>query len=237
MIEYNDQNSIISLIQQGNLKLSDEFIEKNTPLVDHIIKRYFNLYRDKEDLFQIGNMALMDAIYKYDVNMESKFSTFAYKYIYFNILNYIKNDNLIRTPHYIYELEYKVNALYEEYNKQGKNLTDEEIIKSLKITKAKLALIRKSKLSMSSLSIIDNYYYDKGFDDVAQENVSIKVEELLSTLTTREYYVIEQLFGLNGKERKTQVEIGYDLGLAQSIVSRLKQRALKKINSYAKLNY
>ena len=80
-------------------------------------------------------------------------------------------------------------------------------------------------------------YYDKGFDDVAQENVSIKVEELLSTLTTREYYVIEQLFGLNGKERKTQVEIGYDLGLAQSIVSRLKQRALKKINSYAKLNY
>ena len=38
MIEYNDQNSIISLIQQGNLKLRDEFIEKNTPLVDHIIK-------------------------------------------------------------------------------------------------------------------------------------------------------------------------------------------------------
>ena len=27
MIEYNDQNSIISLIQQGNLKLRDEFIK------------------------------------------------------------------------------------------------------------------------------------------------------------------------------------------------------------------
>ena len=57
----------------------DQVLE-NEGLVYSIINKYHGYY-DKDDLYQVGIIGLIDASKKFDSSMGVKFSTYAYKYI------------------------------------------------------------------------------------------------------------------------------------------------------------
>ncbi len=66
----------------------EEVISSSSGLIYMIIKKYFNNY-DREDLYQVGVIGVIKAYNNYKKNKNTKFSTYAYKYIYGEIYNYI----------------------------------------------------------------------------------------------------------------------------------------------------
>lgn len=78
-----------------------EMLEKNLNLVHRVIRDHFWFDREDDDVFQIGCMALWDAINLYDPELGSRFSAFAYFRIQTRIHNYVcrkkmayKNKNI-----------------------------------------------------------------------------------------------------------------------------------------------
>ena len=60
------------------------------------ISTFFTGYSNKEDLFQVGVVGLINAYKKYDDSFNTKFSTYAYPYILGEMNNYVKRDKGIK---------------------------------------------------------------------------------------------------------------------------------------------
>lgn len=72
------------------------------------------------------------------------------------------------------------------------------------------------------------------------ETVEISCEyqnllQKLHCLTERERKVLELRYGLNGEEPITQKEVGVQLNVSRSYVSRIEKKALEKLTEAAKL--
>lgn len=64
-------------------------------LVYSVVKKFQNHY-DVEDLKQVGMIGLMKAYKNYEEGYNTKFSTYAYKYILGEILQYIRNSKILK---------------------------------------------------------------------------------------------------------------------------------------------
>ena len=80
-----------------------DLIEQNKNLI-YKITTLFNGYSNKEDLFQVGCIGLINAYKKYDEGFNTKFSTYAYPYILGEISNYVKKDRGIKVSREISKL-------------------------------------------------------------------------------------------------------------------------------------
>ena len=65
-------------------------------LIYSIAKKYDG-YKSKEDLYQAGYMGLLMALNNYKENRNTKFSTYAYKYIYGEMSKLVREDKLVKT--------------------------------------------------------------------------------------------------------------------------------------------
>ena len=71
--------------------------------------KYFPNYVNKEDLFQVGCIGLIKAYKKYNQNLNVKFSSFAYKYIWGEMKKYIREDKSFKVNREISNVNYKIN--------------------------------------------------------------------------------------------------------------------------------
>ena len=62
---------------QGDLEARNVLIERNLRLVAHIVKKYYALPGDQEDLVSIGTIGLMKAVDTFDATRKARFSTYA----------------------------------------------------------------------------------------------------------------------------------------------------------------
>ena len=73
----------------------DEIISSCEGLIYTIINNYFRGY-NIEDLYQVGVIGVIKAYDKYKENKSTKFSTYAYKWIYGEIYAYINSSKLLK---------------------------------------------------------------------------------------------------------------------------------------------
>ena len=105
-----DEETLIKKFQQmnsgnrGNLKVRQEIIEHNIPLVIYIAKRYTMDYYKRKELISIGTIGLIKAVDTFNMNKGIKFNTYAGRCIKNEILmDYRKNkkykkDISLNTP-------------------------------------------------------------------------------------------------------------------------------------------
>ena len=60
-------------------------------------------------------------------------------------------------------------------------------------------------------------------------SLKAQVEEVMSTLTTRERRVLELRFGLEDGRSRTQIEAGKEIGRSRWTVGRIERRAIRKL--------
>lgn len=83
--------------KDGNLEAKNIIINHNIKLVlNQVIKIFYNIDYDKEDLVSIGIIGLIKAVETFDIKKNNAFSTFAAVCINNEIYNYIRK--LKRTP-------------------------------------------------------------------------------------------------------------------------------------------
>jgi RNA polymerase sporulation-specific sigma factor len=220
--------------QSGNKEAMSKIIDDNIGLVWNIVKRFSNRGHDIEDLFQIGCLGFLKAIYRFNTDYEVQLSTYAVPMIIGEIKRFLRDDGMIKVSRSIKELVLKIRNIQEEEIRNGKEeIGICELAEKLDVSKEDIVVALESMSYIESLDKKISDDDDTAFiDKISIENNEynniinkITVSKVLERLDEREKKVI--LFRYF--KEKTQTEISKILGMTQVQVSRLEKRALEKM--------
>lgn len=191
-------------------------------LVYSIINKYTKRF-DKEDLYQVGMIGLMDAYRHYDASQGTKFSSFAYYYILGEVNQFIRNSSSLKVSKGLIEVKSKILKAKEVMTqKLGREPTDLEISLYLDLS---LELIQEALLTDEVSSIEEEYNMVPTYDDTSAEVLDLKEE--IGKLSKEE----KQLIYARYYQDLTQQEASHLLGVSQVQVSRNEAKILQKLRN------
>ena len=79
-------------INNNDIKARNKLVEHNLRLVAHIIKKYYSVGYDQDDLISIGTIGLIKAINSYTPEKKTKLSTYASRCIENEILMFFRSN-------------------------------------------------------------------------------------------------------------------------------------------------
>ena len=88
-----EERHYLILSRQGDMNARNLLVEHNLRLVAHIVKKYHNLDREKEDMISIGTIGLIKAINTFNPAKKIKLATYASRCIENEILMYLRRNN------------------------------------------------------------------------------------------------------------------------------------------------
>lgn len=236
----NNYNLFEEYKNTENVELRNEIVEKYLYLVDILIKKYLNKGVDYDDLYQVGAMALVFAVERYDVDKGFEFTSFATPTIIGEIKRYFRDKGwAMKVPRRLKEISAQLPAAKEElYGKYLRNPTVAEMAEFLGHTEDEILEAMEGGQAYGTYSL--NRTYDESGE--SGENVSlekfISTEEMGYDSFENAEVINKVLEGLDEKEKEifrkrflddsTQQEIADEMGVSQMTISRLEKTIKKK---------
>lgn len=224
-----------------NQEATDEQILKFRPLVKNIAYKFKNSGEPLEDLEQLGYIGLINAINLYNQQRKVKFETYASWFISGEIRHYIRDKHqLIRIPHWITELNRKINEFILKYKEETKQIPSlEKIAKEFNLSEEGVKEVLKARDVVHVVSIDQenrNYDYNE-YPILAKikndhyKSFRLPIEDLialelaLNKLQDLQRKVVNYIFMKDLSQAKTAKR----LAISQRQVSRIKNEALKTL--------
>ena len=208
----------------------EEIIKENVGLIWQIAKKFYGA--NKQDLYQAGVLGIIKAYHNYEKNGDTKFSTYAYKYIYGEMYLVACNKEMKYGKdllQLVTKIEMLKNRLAQEYLREP---SLQEIANYLDIP--------KERIELAYASVNNIVYLDKQTDeerslyeiveDKTKNNIDdrILINDSMNNLGSLEKDIINARYF----EDLTQSETAKKLGITQVMVSRYETRSLKKMRDY-----
>ena len=233
MTEYVTQELLLSA-KNGDETACTKLIESNNGLIWSIARRFFGRGVDPDDLYQLGCMGFLKAVYGFDPQFGTQFSTYAVPKITGEIRRFLRDDGSIKVSRTIKERAYTIkNARSALEQRLGREPTISEISVETGFTPEDIATAETASAAPESLQkesgedgfTLEHVLSDSLLEDKLVEYVALK--EAISTLPEKEKAVILLRFyrGL------TQDKSAKILGISQVQVSRLERRAIESLRS------
>lgn len=205
-------------------------IEKHFPMINHIIFKHFRSalkHIEYDDLFQVGSMALLRSIRRFDPNVNTKFSTYAYRSISSEIRNHVhRTSGPIHISILVKTIMHKIKKNCLE------NLSPEEVATKLGCTvrTANHALrLTKTKVLSLNQKIYQHDSTAVNIEDIVRDETDfsrVEVKDFIDRLPETEKKVLQmRLKGLK------QTEIAKLSGYSQVHISRILKSIQRKYNS------
>ena len=86
-----EERHYLRLAQEGNLEARNVLIERNLRLVAHIMKKYYAVDSDQEDLISIGTIGLIKGITTFDPDKGARLATYAARCVENEILMHFRS--------------------------------------------------------------------------------------------------------------------------------------------------
>ena len=207
-----------------------EIINLNTNLIYKIANKFYN--KDIEDLYQVGVVGVLKAYNNYKKNGTTKFSTYAYDYIFGEMYNLVNSNNDYKVSKDLIRLYKKIEiARYTLAQDIKKIPSNEEISKYLNI---ELSLVDMA----TSIGNTVSFDEDKGDSINLKETISnqnelslddrLILEESINQLDECEKEIIKYRYF----EDLSQIEVAKKLKLSQAKVSRYESRSINKMRQF-----
>lgn len=234
MLSQEETLQLIKDAKSGNEEAKEKLIKENSPLIKSLIKRYLNKGIEYDDLYQLGCLGFIKAIYNFSETFNTKFSTYVVPMVIGEIKRFMRDDGAIKVSRAIKTQNIKINRFVEEfYTNNYRKPTFEEISNEFKMDIADVVFTMDSaKMPISiytpsqdeenkNIFLLDRYVEDRSDDMV--DNIVLK--NILKNLCERD----KQIIILRFFRDKTQSEIAKLLGVSQVQVSRLENKILEKM--------
>ena len=249
MLDYVQRmNTLSNAYMKRSSELKNRFIKSNLKLVISIAKNYMGRGLPLADLIQEGNLGLMRAVEKFDYTLGYKFSTYASWWIQQAVFRApFEKTKTIRIPVYLYEWAGKVKAVTAMLSKElDREPTCEEIAKELEIAPSVVKRIIQTASDVMNnvqsldapISNDDQRTYIEFVEDskipppdtaILKRSIQNRIEDVLSTLSSKEEEIIRMRFGIGIETTYTLNEIGDKFGVTRERIRQIEKSALDKI--------
>lgn len=213
------------MIDQTSILLENEFI------VYSIINKYI-YYFDKDDLYQVGMVGLIEALNHYKTNKNTKFSSFAYFYVLGRVKEYIRNSNMIKISKELIKLNSSIEKAKEYLTqKLGYIPSDEDIALFLEIDIEHLRQAKEANELVVSLEAENeeeqSLYNIVRYEEKEYREDILDLRKEIDNLNKYDRDIILKRY----EEGLTQSEVSKELGINQVKVSRKEKEILTRLRT------
>lgn len=223
-----------------DVAIRNELVEEYLYMVEILIKKYMNKGVDYDDLYQVGAMALVSAVERFDPSKGFEFSSFATPTILGEIRKYFRDKEWsMKVPRRHKEIASMIPEAKEQLTeKLGRTPTPTEIAVHLGISPDDVLHAMESAKAYSTQSL--NCTYSETGEDgegsvfekfLATEDKGFRSIELCEVILHALANLKEnqrKIFQMRFMENKTQAEIAEILGVSQMTISRA-EKEIRKI--------
>lgn len=248
-VELLDQDTEIELAKriQSNAPDADRALERlvkaNLRFVVSVAKQYQNQGLSLGDLINEGNLGLIKAARRFDVNRGFKFISYAVWWIRQSILQALaEQSRIVRLPlnrvGALNKIGKKFNELEQEFEREptpqelaeALDMTPEEIAETMRLAGKHLSVDAPLQQGEDNrlLDIIPNEQQLPPDSELIHESLRMEINYVISSLTDREAEVVKLYFGLDG-QTLTLEEIGEKFGLTRERVRQIKEKAIRRL--------
>jgi len=230
---------------KGAQSAKEKLIKANLRFVVNVAKKYQNQGLTLSDLISEGNLGLITAVDKFDVEKGYHFISYAVWWIKQSILKAIcEKSRMIRLPLNRANELLQIEKVKREIGSNKDGEADiEEIADFLDMDKSRINdLINASKEFVSletplssdkdANTISDLMEDTKGANPegvLINNTLQDSIESVLSTLTEKESNVIRYRFGLNGERPHSLKEIGDKYNLTKERIRQIEKKAISRL--------
>jgi RNA polymerase sigma-B factor len=218
----------------GDPRRLDKLVQRFTPLVRSVVHQYSGRGESPDDLLQVGMLALLKALERFDPASGGSFGAYARPTIAGEIKRHFRDHTwAVKVPRSMQELQAKVarvkarqpgtppTAIAEQLGVTVQDVHDAEVAHD--VYRARSLDFTVQGESGSPMDVMGDA--DVGYEEVALRD---EIEDALSVLGPRDREVVE----LRYFDERLQREIGHGVGVSQMQVSRILNRAMDAMRDH-----
>jgi RNA polymerase primary sigma factor len=245
LLTREEEEKYARLAAQGNQVAKDRLVAANLRFVVNVAKKYQNQGLALDDLISEGNIGLINAIERFDVDKGYHFISYAVWWIRQAILKAIcEKSRTIRLPlNRANELVQIEKMRKEMFSERGTEPEDRDLARRLGMDEGQVRDLLDISREMISLetpvytdrdtSVLGDFVEDGAHPSPEAQTLygSLKndLNEALDTLSDKESKILELRFGLNDKQPLSLKEIGEKFNLTKERIRQIEKKALQKL--------
>ena len=236
MLEFSETLALIEQAQNGSEHAKEKLVTENSPLIKSVIKRYINKGLEYDDLYQLGSLGFLKAVYNFNKEFNVKFSTYAVPMIAGEIKRFFRDNGIIKVSRGVKALALQINKFIELYTTQNEkqpsiteiankfNITEQDAVFAMESVAQPISLftIVGEDDSNKQQMLIEKIPNDNPLDAMLDNFLLLKIVKSLPP-RDRKIIILRYFRG------KTQREIANIIGVSQVQISRLENKILEQI--------
>ena len=229
--------------QAGDRRAREELIVELLPLARRMARRYHRSSESFDDLLQVANLGLVNAVDRFDPDRGVAFSSFAVPTILGELRRHFRDTGWsVRVPRALHERALRVERVTGELEvRRGRSVTAEEVAGELGLSleetlEAMEAGQAYGALSMDAPIRSEDGSHESLIDRLGDEDEALTLVEDRATVATamgqlpvRDRRVLAMRF----RQELTQTQIAERVGVSQMQVSRIIRRSLARLRDLA----
>lgn len=229
----------------GDNESKNKLIQANLRFVVNVAKKYQNQGMPLSDLISEGNIGLMNAIERYDVDKGYHFISYAVWWIRQAILKAIcEKSRMIRLPlnraNELVQIEKARKTLYGSRNEDSEltqiadllQMDKEHVADLINISREHISLetpVYAEKDSSTLGDFVEDGNHARPEEILVQQSLKDDINSMLGTLSSKESEILQFRFGLNGRAPLSLKEIGDRYNLTKERIRQIEKKAIKRL--------
>jgi RNA polymerase primary sigma factor len=246
LLSRDEEDQIAREAAKGNQRARDRLINANLRFVVNVAKKYQGQGIPLLDLISEGNIGLISAVERYDVDKGYHFISYAVWWIRQAILKAIcEKSRMIRLPqnraNELVQIE-KARKLVQESQNAGVeireiaellNVEQDYVEDLINISRESVSLENPASLSDQKSSSLKDFIEDENYqapEDYAMgQALRQDIEAVLKTLDWKEAEVIRFRYGLGNTTPLSLQEVGEKFNLTKERIRQIEKKAIKRL--------
>jgi RNA polymerase primary sigma factor len=246
LLTRDEEVDLATKAKAGDPQAKERLINANLRFVVNVAKKYQNQGLPLDDLISEGNIGLINAIERFEVEKGYHFISYAVWWIRQAILKAIcEKSRTIRLPLNRANELVQIEKLKKEMSvENGEDANDKEIARLLGLSENMVRDLINISRDMVSLetpvfdekqsSTLGDFVEDSAGQTpdalTISDSLKDEINKALATLTDKESQIIQWRFGLNNQKPLSLKEIGSRYNLTKERIRQIEKKALQRLH-------